>query len=248
VVSGAELLAAALDAHGGLGRWRDVAFLTARVRIRGVVWDVKTREHPLREAKVTIEPAVQRTSLTPFGGQGLRSFFTPDLAAVLGADGQVLQVRRHPRAAFAGDTAENPWDELQLAYFTGFTLWNYLTLPFLAAYPGFEIETGLPMDTGQGSWRRLDLTFPSEIATHTPQQAMYFGDDNLLRRLDYDSEIFGGAPASQLMSGYVQVNGFSFPSRRTIVPRTPDGRAESGPVLIGIDLDDFDVITTASDR
>jgi len=34
----------------------------------------------------------------------------------------------------------NAWDDLHLAYFSGYAMWNYLTTPFLFAMEGFEVE------------------------------------------------------------------------------------------------------------
>ncbi|MFI9382073.1 hypothetical protein [Kutzneria sp. NPDC052558] len=226
-------LRAALDAHGGLARWRQIAFITANVAFDGVVWDAKTRDHPLTSARVTVETGQQRTYLTPFHGDERRSSYSPDLAAVVGNDGRVEAARSHPRAVFASDTEESAWDELQVAYFTGFAFWNYLNLPFLAAWPGFTVDEVSTV----GAWQRIGYSFPPEIATHNRAQAMYFDDRHILRRLDYNSEIFGGQPTSHLLSDYVTVAGIPFARRRVIVPRDADE-----PVLIGMTFAGIEVV------
>jgi hypothetical protein len=43
-------------------------------------------------------------------------------------------------AAFAGTTRSSPWDEFQVAYFTGEANWNYLVAPFLFARLPGKIE------------------------------------------------------------------------------------------------------------
>jgi len=45
-----------------------------------------------------------------------------------------------PAAAFAGTTRSSPWDEFQVAYFTGEANWNYLVAPFLSARLPGKIE------------------------------------------------------------------------------------------------------------
>lgn len=228
-----DALRAALAAHGGLARWRRIAFITATVAFDGVVWDAKTRDYPLTSARVTVETGQQRTSLTPFHGDERRSSHSPDLAAIVRGDGRVEAARANPRAPFATDTEESAWDELQQAYFTGFAFWNYLNLPFLAAWPGFTVDEVSTV----GAWQRIGYSFPPEIATHNRDQAMYFDERHILQRLDYNSEIFGGAPTSHLLSNYVTVSGIPFATRRVIVPRDADA-----PVLIGMTFSDIEVV------
>jgi len=42
-----EVVRQALEAQGGLESWQRVAFVTATVDLNGVVWEAKTRDHPL---------------------------------------------------------------------------------------------------------------------------------------------------------------------------------------------------------
>jgi hypothetical protein len=51
--------------------------------------------------------------------------------------GTVVEERFHPRDAFAGHDVATPWDRLQLAYFTGFAMWIYLSEPYKLTDPGF---------------------------------------------------------------------------------------------------------------
>ena len=39
-----------------------------------------------------------------------------------------------------------PWDDLHLAYFSGYAMWNYLNTPFIFALPGFQTEEIEPWD------------------------------------------------------------------------------------------------------
>jgi hypothetical protein len=38
---------------------------------------------------------------------------------------------------------------------------------------------------GRETWRVLEVTYPDEVPAHTKVQKLYFGDDFMLRRLDY---------------------------------------------------------------
>jgi hypothetical protein len=61
-------------------------------------------------------------------------------ATLESTEGEVIDVRNNPRGAFAGHTNETQWDRFHAAYFNGYALWTYLTLPFLYTYPGFPVE------------------------------------------------------------------------------------------------------------
>jgi hypothetical protein len=47
------------------------------------------------------------------------------------ADGTLVAERSAPRESFQDHEENTPWDPLHRAYFNGYALWSYLTLPFL---------------------------------------------------------------------------------------------------------------------
>jgi hypothetical protein len=63
-------------------------------------------------------------------------------------------------------------------------MWNYLTTPFLLTYPASRPARSAWQEDGE-TWRRLNVTFPTRIITHSSEQVFYFGADGLLRRLNY---------------------------------------------------------------
>ena len=71
-------------------------------------------------------------------------FFEPNRIAIQTESGRVVDSRDDPRSAFRGHTRQTPWDDLHLAYFSGYALWNYLTVPFFRTYPGFVTEELAP--------------------------------------------------------------------------------------------------------
>src|SRR5215471_734150 len=84
--------------------------------------------------------------------------------------------RVDPRASFAGHGMDTAWDPLQRAYFSGYTMWTYLTTPFLLSMPGFEVTEIEPRREGDEVWRGLRAKFPSRLASHRAEQDFYFGD------------------------------------------------------------------------
>jgi hypothetical protein len=231
-----ELRDFAIDAHGGLRRWRQFERLSADLVQGGVLWPLKEQPQTLERTTVTVELKREWASHAPFGAGQRRSEFEPGRVALEAADGAVLEELPDPRKSFAGHTLQTPWTELQLAYFAGCAMWTYLNTPFLLAWPGVETEEIEPWRTSEGPWRRLAARFPADIATHSAVQTLYFDAEGLLKRHDYDVEIAGNTPGAHLVGDYVEVSGIKFPTRRRIFARQPDGGFNEEPLVVSIDL------------
>jgi hypothetical protein len=227
-----DLLETAIDAHGGLERWNQLDSVSARLTQGGVLWPLKGQAGVLDDVVVTASLHEERASHRPFGAPGRRSAFTPERVAIETDDGTVLEALDQPRASFAGHAPETPWNTLQLAYFVGTAMWTYLTQPFTFALPGFHTMELEPSD----GLRRLRVTWPSSLATHSTDQTLYFDDEGLLARHDYDVEISGGTSAAHYVSDYDDVAGIRLPTKHRIFPRTPDGQSLAEPLIVSIDL------------
>lgn len=232
-----KLASTIIEAHGGLDRFRAFRTLSAHLVQGGALWMLKGKAGVLDDTTVTIDLHREHASHAPFGDERRKSSFSPDLVELLTSDGTVLESLHNPRDSFAGHTLETPWSDLQLAYFAGVAMWTYLTMPFLLAEDGVMSEEIAPWDEEGETWRRLSITFPPSIATHSTQQSLYVGADGLLKRHDYDVEIAGNTPGAHLISDYVEVEGLKFPTKRRIFPREPDGKTMAEPLVVSIDLD-----------
>jgi hypothetical protein len=153
--------------------------------------------------------------------------------------GQIIEARDEPRSAFADYIRETPWDNLHVAYFSSYAMWTYLTQPFLYAYPGFVAEEIEPWHENGETWRRLKVTFPDYIASHTRQQTTYFGPDGLLRRHDYAVDILGGSVGAQYIAAHREFDGIMMPARRLVFSRGRDNLPVLEPVLVAIHIDDI---------
>jgi hypothetical protein len=74
---------------------------------------------------------------------------------------------------------------------------------------------------------------------HSTEQTLYFNDDGLLARHDYDVEISGGTSAAHYVSDYAEVSGIRLPTNHRIFPRTPDGQSLDEPLIVSIDLSEI---------
>ena len=234
-----DLLETVIEAHGGLERWNQLNTVSARLIQGGVLWPLKGQAGVLDDVVVTASLHEERASHSPFGAADRHSSFTPERVAIETTDGTVVEALDQPRASFAGHTLETPWSMLQLAYFVGYAMWTYLTQPFSFTMPGFQTSELEPWDEADQRWRRLRVVWPSYLATHNTEQTLYFGDDGLLTRHDYDVEISGNTSAAHYVSDYEDVAGIRLPTKHRIFPRGPDGQSLAEPLIVSIDLSEI---------
>ena len=128
-----DILEFALNGHGGLPRWKELAAVSAHLHQGGALWELKEQAGVLADVDVTADLGDEHVSHGPFGDPPVRTRFSPDRVAIESDDGAVLEELRHPRDSFAGHIQTTPWNRLQLAYFAGTAMWTYLTQPFTFA-------------------------------------------------------------------------------------------------------------------
>ena len=236
-----NVLGRALDAHGGLRRWRELQRVTAHTAIGGATWTKKGWPDVLADVQVSVDPHEQWVCYQPFTSSDRRGIFSRDRVAMEQLDGSLLEERQNPRAAFAGHRPETAWDALHLLYFSGYAMWTYLTVPFVLAEPGFVTEELGPWTENGETWQRLRATFPSWIVSHSTEQIFYFGPDGLLRRHDYTVDVIANATTAHYTAAYCDSGGIIFPTRRRALLRRTDGTSAAQPVLVSIDLDQIQV-------
>lgn len=149
---------------------------------------------------------------------------------------------RRPRVEFAGlgtfdGAAGRPpgisrrlrWRDEDVLHFAGYALWNYLSAPFLFTWPGVEAE--------ELSGRRLRVTFPAEIPTHSTRQTFHISAEGLIARHDYTAEVIGPwASAVNRVLEYETVEGLTFGVRRRVTPR-----GLPAPTLVSIAIDTIEL-------
>lgn len=234
-----DLLEQVLIAHGGLERWNRFTTVRASLVTGGLLWGMKGLTQDSTPRQMTVWLHEQRASVMPFGALDQLTAFTPDRIAIEKTDGQVVAERLAPRESFRGHGETTPWDPLQRAYFNGYALWSYLTMPFAFTLPGVVAEEIEPWQEGAQRWRRLRVRFPESIATHCAVQDFYFGEDYLLRRHDYNVDVSGGLPAAQYVHDYVEAQGLRMPGKRRAYRRGADGQADKDALLVAIDLSEI---------
>ena len=230
-----ELLNLAVKAHGGLERWNKVKSVKVAASITGAIWFVKSKGDVLKNVVMTVDTKAERL-VTDFPGQDKRSIFEPNRIVVEKADGTLIESRDNPEKSFQGHQRETPWDDIHVAYFCGEALWTYLNTPFLYTNEGFKTDEIPSIQVDGETWRRLQVTFPDNVKSHTCVQISCFGPDGLLRRHDYTVDILGGATGLNYASVYRDVDGIIVPTKRRIYAYEGDYQLVKEPLLVSIDM------------
>ena len=236
-----DLLAAVLDAHGGVRNWQMIATLTAQLSVGGAFWAARGWPDVCAGQTATLDAHREHIVLAPFPAPDRVCVLDvdPERVAIQTANGQVVDQRIDPRATYPTDfdLFTTPWDAIQVAYFAGAALWSYLTAPFVFTYPGvraWEIE---PWDEEGARWRRLAVTFPDSIATHNANQIFYYDKDFMQRRMDYSPDVAGNPLVAHYTHDPRTFDGFVFPTRRLVHLRDEDGVADQSFAAITVDVD-----------
>jgi hypothetical protein len=234
-----DLLEETIAAHGGRQRWAQLSSITTHARWSGTFWALKQQPGLFSGIDMTAELHTQRVSITPFVHDRWRGVFERDGVRIENAGGEIEEERGNPRASFTGHEVRTPWGHLHALYFGGYTMWTYLTVPFVFHEPGFTVTEGEPWTEHGQTWRRLQVTFPETIATHNAEQVFYVDTDGLIKRHDYTAEVVGGGLVSHYLHGHKEFDGIVFPTLRQVFPRQPDNQAATELMFIQIEFDRY---------
>jgi hypothetical protein len=123
-------------------------------------------------------------------------------------------------------------------------MWNYLTTPYLLTREGVEVWEGERWSENGESWRRLEVTFPTDLDTHSSRQTFYFGPGGVLRRHDYVAQVVGGwVHGAHYCAEHTRSGGLTFPTRRWVRPVGPRNRSMPFPTLVWLELSEIKVET-----
>jgi len=233
-----DLLTGVLNAHGGVGRWRQFTRVEATLVSGGLLFELKGMPQDSTPRRMTAALAREWASVQPFGADDQRTDFTPDRVAIEKLDGSLVAERLQPRDSFNGHTVTTPWDPLQRAYFNGYALWTYLTSPFLVSLPGISVRGLQPINENGVKLSGLQVQFGPDFASHSTLQEFYFGPELLLARHDYRVDVAGGFHAVQYVSELVDADGILVPTKRRAYRCGEDGRPNLSELMVSIDLSD----------
>src|SRR5215469_17995057 len=90
----------AIQAHGGLDRWRRFKTVSAHLLNGGALWPLKHQQGVLDDVRVRADLRKQWASHWPFTAPNLRTSFQPHRVAIETTEGQPLEELLQPRESF----------------------------------------------------------------------------------------------------------------------------------------------------
>jgi len=162
--------------------------------------------------------------------------WTPEHVAHCAADGRLLADRQHPRAQFSRLSKRLLWDKLDMLYFGGYALWNYLSFPFVLAEPGVRVSLPTVADGCAGPG--LVAEFDGSVPTHSARQVFHLDEALHLTQHDYTADVIGRwATAANRVLASTDVAGLRLYTRRRVTPRMgPWHTVLPLPLLVHIDI------------
>jgi hypothetical protein len=207
----ARFLTRACDRHGGLDAFRRLTKLELRVTgLRGAIPWLKglgrTFPHP---GDVDVWPHRERAVFLDYPERGDAGVYQAGRVAIGTTDlepGDTHYRRTLDRIAWW-----RPWTPLDALYFFGYSLLDYVSLPF-------TLLDRVPIDARQRRDRiELWYRFPSGADTHSTIQGFYFDESGLLLRHDYRADVLGRMfNGAHLHREHRQIGGILLATHRTV--------------------------------
>jgi hypothetical protein len=201
----------------------------------GFAFASKLQGHAIRDCEVRISTTGQRVLISPFPREGRRGVLEETGTVSIETDeGRLLESRRN---AFADLRHKLWWDRLDILYFATYAIWTYLSVPFVFEREDYEVSEIEPWVEGGDRWRRLAVTFPEHVHTHSRRQVFHIDDSGLIRRHDYTAEPIGSwAHAAHYCLDHQTFDGLVVPTRRMVYPRRADNTRRRRPLLVWIEV------------
>ena len=234
-----DLLALALDAHGGQKRWDQLTSVVGRFAIGGAIWGFKGVPGVLADITVALDLRAERITLDPVGGEDTHTVFADGRLELRSTSGAVIETVDDPKGTMARLSYDAPWNAMDAAYFASEAWWTYLTAPFLFTYPGFDVEEVQPFVEAGVSYRTLKVGFPDHVDSHTAEQFFHFDDTGLLFRHTYTVDILDGATGANYPSAWKTIDGIAVPTVRRIYGYDAAQQRIPEPVLVSLDISEL---------
>lgn len=208
-------LCSLIDAYGGLALWR---------KLKCVVLQIDSLGGPLPIAKglgqtfiqpsiVTVDPLHWRAEFHDFPKPSESTIFSSGTIQLINRAGTLTLDRSTYRETFRGLKKYRRWSYADAAYFFGYALATYLSIPFILPEHATNVR----------QWKdgiRVAARFPEILDTHSSDQVFWFNHEGLLVRHDYRAEVVGWwAAGAHFTSGYHTIAGLPVATRRQVYAR-----------------------------
>ena len=230
-----SLLERVLEAAGRT-RWASLRRFTSHLLLHGSLVEPLEGPHSLKEIVAEGDLVSRSIRISGFSDAGGEWGFHPDFITIRRDDGAFVGI--HCEAA--PRPFRNPKDEAELVYLCGLSIWICLTAPLsLLGQDAQTEELGAWPEHGE-TWWRLKVTPPEGALAHAREAVMYFGEDGLLRRTDFDVVCGETIGLAAYASAHQAFSGLTVPTlHRTVRRAATAGVRGQKPVL---DVEIFDAV------
>ena len=237
-----DLIEEVIEAHGGRRRWQSLDTIEASFSSGGLAFSLHLQPLALRGLRVFLKPHARHLVLRGYCRKDWSGVWTPTHVRILDGNGSLVAERHNPRAFFSRIGRQFRWDKLDLLYFAGYALWNYLSFPFILEEPGVTVIESESVE-GEASGR-LVARFDDDVPTHSKFQTFHVDKSGLLNRHDYTADVIGRwAKAANFCLATEWVDGLRFYTRRRVYPRVGVQTVLPFPTLIWIEIDDIRLVS-----
>lgn len=227
----------AINAYGGKTLWRNAGHIAAEVSVSGLAFTLKRRPF-FCHAQMVEEIHRPFSKLTPIGRHpGVAGILDGKDVRLANEDGEVVSERKKARDFFRFGRRVFWWDDLDMSYFANYAFWNYFTLPALLMREDVAWRELAP--------GHLEACFPETIPTHCRIQRFRFSPQTgLLLQHDYTADIISrfAFAAHEILEHTENDGGLVYISKRRVTPRGITGKPIGFPVLIDIEVHDYQLI------
>jgi hypothetical protein len=209
---------------------------TSHILLHGSLVEPLERPHSLKEIVAEGDLVSRSIRISGFSDAGGAWGFHPNFITIRRDDGAFVGISCEP----APRPFRNLKDEAELVYLCGLSIWICLTAPLsLLGQDAQSEELGAWSEHGE-IWWRLKVTAPEGALAYAREAVMYFGEDGLLRRTDFDLVSGETIGLAAYASAHQAFSGLTLPTlHRTVRRVAAAGVRGQRPVL---DVEIFDVV------
>jgi len=233
-----DIVEQAIAAHGGLELWESAREVSLQISSGGLAFASKLQGHAVRDVEARVSTRGQHVVFAPYPRPGQRGVLEPDGSVRVETDeGELVEARENARGAFRDLRHKLWWDRLDILYFGAYAIWTYVSTPFVFTREEYQVAELDPWVENGEHWRRLAVTFPEHVHTHSRSQVFYVDLNGLIRRHDYTAEPIGRwAKAAHYCFDHRSFDGLVVPARRRVYPRKPNNQRRARPLLVWIEV------------
>lgn len=234
------LLDNALKTCGGLERRNRFDRFEVHVSIGGSYLASKGDATMLKEIVVSGSTRFQAAEIVGMLDRSRRGLCRANWVGIENRAGSIEAQQSVAPEDFAKLGSRARWTELDVVYYCGISIWNFISCPFFLAEGGFKVGEMPPLEADGEVWRRLHVVFPDGIATEAREQVLYFDSLNRHRRTDYLRSDLTGNSVAHFLSAHQDFSEIVIPTLRR--SRFVHGDGFISQESIPFDIEIFDLI------